>query len=283
MDIAVTLDWLAFTFRERTRDSEDYINHFLRIDSGNPERPRNGYDTAFRTEDNVVVSWHSNRAEMGTHVVFAGSALRKFCERLSWSQIDTLEVACGSGGTVSRLDIAKDAKGGHISLSKIWDEIQTGNRQGTARTFAKMESGANAITIYLGSRQSERFARIYDKAKEQGDNIGQWKRYELECKGMVSRALANILRVEPKWGAAFDAVALAMLDLPDCEDYQNFFTEGEAAVAFPKIERTSDREAWIAQQCIPAIVEHYQEHPESEAVRLLLESLQFVRTQRNRG
>lgn len=276
MTQSVTLDWIAFTWKRRTHASETWLNQFASSEIRNTEQPRHGYDTAFRTKDNVVCSWHSSREEMGVHVIIPGSSIATITRKHNINQWALLKSVIDAGGLLTRLDIAKDVQEVTINLRAIWEKIRKKEYEGTARTTSAIESGDGAITIYVGSRQSERFIRIYDKAAQLGITDGRWKRYEIECKGMVARALGCLLVDGDRWGGAFDAMALAMVSIPNSQDYQAFFPRGVALVSIPKIEKTSDREAWILSQCLPAIVTHYQENRTSDAIRLLREALSLI-------
>ena len=277
MTLSITLDWLALTFKERTREQQNFVAMYASAETVRDETARNGYSSAIRDGNGVVQMWHIDRDEMGLHVIFAGSALRNIFLHHAVSQRDLLERAVNSGGRITRLDIAKDAQDEPINLATIWERIQAKETKGDARTFSTIVNQDGARTIYIGSRQSERFARIYNKLAEQGLTKGHWYRYELETKGMVARALANLLVRETNWAGAFDAMALHMLDIPTCEDYRALFRPGVVQVSIPKLERQTDREAWIQSQVIKAIAEHLTEFPDSPAIKLLMETLEFIR------
>jgi Replication initiation factor len=276
--LTLTLDWFAITHKELSHEAIAWFARYASLEKSTPERPSNGYDTCFRTEDGVVHSWHSSRPEMGWHTVFSGSALRNIFARDGVSQRTFLEEALHSGGRVSRLDLAKDAQDVQINLEKIWFYIETKQYSGTARNASKMQSLDGGYTIYVGSRQSEKFIRIYDKASQLGVSDVQWKRYEIETKGMVSRAMAHLLTTEPSWEGAFNEMAQGMLSIPQSTDYQVFFDDTDTRVGIPKLEKVSDREKWILDQCLPAIVRHYTENRTSEAVALLRRALDLIDT-----
>jgi DNA relaxase NicK len=143
-----------------------------------------------------------------------------------------------------------------------------------------MHSPNGGNTVYVGSRQSERFVRIYDKAAQLGLAEKQWKRFEIECKGMVARALANMLLQTENWAGVFDDFAQTMLSIPTCVDYMAFFDGSTSEIGFPKIEKKTDREAWIAEQVTPAVVKHFAEFPDSEAVKHLRRMLDLIDRQR---
>lgn len=279
MTTTITLDWLAFTFKEDTHEAAAWL-HTLASTKGASEAPAtNGYRTAYRSEQGVVSMWNIDRPEMGYHVIIAGTTIRNVCEHYELDQKALLETVVNAGGSITRLDLAKDITNIECSLDKIYQACERGQNRGTARTFSQIHSLNGGNTIYVGSRQSEKFIRIYDKAAQMGQQHGHWKRYELETKGMVARSLADLLTKSKHWSDAFNSISRHMVDIPSCADYQAFFTEQFVDIGIPKIEKKSDREAWIEKQVMPAVIKHLTENPNSEAIALLERMLAMVRKQ----
>src|SRR6185369_3921714 len=136
------------------------------------------------------------------------------------------------------------------------------------------------MTVYVGSRQSERFIRIYDKSAQMGETPNKWYRFEVETKGMVSRALANMLVVQRDWLSVFVGVSSAMVSIPGSPDLAAFYNAASASIGTPKIEKSSNTEAWIATQVIGAVSKWYIDNPSSEAIARLIATLQLIDQQR---
>lgn len=64
---------------------------------------------------------------------------------------------------------------------------------GISQTNSIVTNSHGGQTVYLGSRQSKFFGRIYDKGAEQGTEPGKFWRFELECKKPNSEAIVNRL------------------------------------------------------------------------------------------
>lgn len=279
---SVTIDWIALTIKELKSEPETTLLLIARDTETYPTDSNNGYDTAVRTKGGMVAMWHSTRSEMGFHIVVSGGALRNLLERSGLSQGQVLRQLSDLDGRFTRIDLAKDVRGVSIDLDGVYEAISSGKTKGTARSFSQMHSPNGGNTIYVGSRQSERFVRIYDKAAQTGLIGEQWKRFEIECKGMVARAMANVLLDTDNWGRVFDDFAQSMLSLPRCADYMAFFDGTKSEIGFPKIEKRSDREAWILKQVLPAVMEHYAEFPDSDAVQTLRRMIDLIDRQ-NKG
>lgn len=282
MTISITLDWLAFTFLEDSNYAGQWLDRFANHKGALSTNPTNGYRTAYRTGEGVVCMWNADRPEMGYHVIIAGSAIQNLLKRGDCDQTTLLLQVLDAGGSITRLDLAKDLTGEAISLDRIYRALERGEHSGSARRFAQIHSLNGGNTIYVGSRQSEKFIRIYDKASESGLQGQTWFRFELETKGMVARALATLLVSQSNWTSAFDTMARGMVDIRGSVDYAAFFAPGEVPIGIPKLEKKTDRETWIEAQVMPAVVKHFVEHPKSKAVALLRAMLDQIEAQRDR-
>jgi len=274
--LSITMDWLAFTFKEDSYDSGTWIRRFTSDKGSIPITPTNGYRSAYRSAHKVDVMWNVDRAEMGYHVIIAGTAIRNICEHMELEQKALLETVLHAGGSITRLDLAKDLRGREISLDKVYKDLEKGRSTGSARTFSQIHSVNGGNTVYVGSRQSEKFVRIYDKAAQIGDTNERWFRFELELKGVVARSLCNYLRTTERWDSAFDTIALHMVDLPNNVHWKEFFSSDFIPVGLPKVEKSSDREKWIDTQVTPAVVKHYMENRDSKAIQNLREMLDYL-------
>jgi len=275
--LTITLDWLAMTFKNGDYNESEFLRKFARTPTVVFETAYHGYTTATRDENGVQVSWNSDRKEMGLHAVFSGSALRNLIERSGISPQTLLSEALHAGASITRLDLAKDAQDVPIDLDNIYQALKEGQNLGTARTYGKIESSAGGFTVYIGSRTSEKFIRIYNKAAEQNIQGVLWFRMEIETKGMVARAIASSLDRSRDWSSVFDTVAKTMVRFESSKDYEAFHSSDSVEVGLPKIERHSDTEFWIASQVIPAVSRHYAENRSSDAVAKLLAILTFIK------
>lgn len=279
--VSITLDWLAFTFKESTHEAAKWLRVYASNNAGMAIAPTNGYRDAYRTQNGIVVQWNIDREEMGYHVIIAGSAIRHVLIDNELDQATLIQTVRDAGASITRLDLAKDLQGVNVSLDKIYTALEQKQSIGTARSFSQIHSIGGGNTVYVGSRQSEKFIRIYDKAAQMGLHGVFWYRYELETKGMVARALAALLCESANWASAFDTISRHMVDVPKCDDYQQFFLPGVVEIGIPKLEKKSDREAWIEKQVIPAVLKHVIEFPSSEAVNRLVALIELVKRQGN--
>jgi Replication initiation factor len=278
--LTITMDWLAINFKEYTYAAEQFMRTYASIAPTQNTTPRFGYSDATVDDNGSIVQWNPDRPDMGYHVIFSGSALRNIFSLTPIQPRPLLRACIDAGGNISRLDLAKDCTETPIDLSAIYQQIEQGVWRGPARKFSRVTSNDGGYTIYIGSRQSERYIRIYDKAAEQALADTNWKRLECETKGMLARSVGLALANTSDWARVFDNVVRGAIWLPRSPDWLSFFPVGIVPIGLPKETKETDREAWIAGQVIAAVAKHYIDNPNSEAVARLLATLQLIDRQR---
>jgi len=106
-------------------------------------------------------------------------------------------------GYFGRIDVALDDRNGVIDVDRIYAAVKAGNcvshfRQ--SRLIAGLDLGSGSDTgktLCMGSRQSDTYLRIYDKAAEQRAKEksvdGTWIRWEMEWKSERANAVGMAL------------------------------------------------------------------------------------------
>lgn len=81
-------------------------------------------------------------------------------------------------------------------IERAYNYLESGNLKRAAKC-AKIVNNQGGETLYIGSRQSENFGRLYDKGVEQGsEEKGVMYRYEVERKGQSARRMADTIACE---------------------------------------------------------------------------------------
>ena len=272
--LTATIDWLSFTIKgdwsSETFKEEKYHAFFNRIApvAGRVQTTaRFGYDTAFTCNTGVIALYHSRRADMGAHYILSGSVLKGFYES-GLSPFKILEFVVSIRAKVTRIDIAKDLTNLQVNIENIWCMAKRGESTGTSQTVRNVTDNRGGYTMYIGSRESEKFARLYNKAAEQGVD-GDWWRFEVELKGDAAKMAARLILADVEAsGAIFDGIAFGMLSLED--PTYNAFRGEKVPIGLPKVERTPDTELWIEKQVIPAVLSFLDIKPDSEVVKSLV-------------
>jgi hypothetical protein len=278
----ICLDWLSVTFKGQTHAAHNFLATYANSGISQPSTALFGYSTATRDENNVVRMWHDSRSDMGEHAIFSGSSL-KALHNIGRETPEILREAIKSQGKISRLDLAVDIVGESFSGQLVKKALEKTGNQGTARSYSTVEGHDGGFTLYVGSRQSERFVRIYDKAVQSGEANMDWWRYELETKGDVARALANLLAGTPdeRWLRVFIGLGKGVLNVRASSDLSKLYAQEQASIGLPKIERTSDVEKWIDTQVTSALLRHFIANRASPAIKRLRDALELIDRQQS--
>lgn len=152
-------------------------------------KAHNGYENAIQHPYGHNISWTSKRDDMGVHIRFSGRSLKELTD----TGVDTIAIVIWlseEGFKFTRLDLAIDIFGVKIDL----EELQRCKWAGSVNKLPQLiKDGPNCeegSTMYVGSRDSEKFFRIYDKAGEQGEYGGIWTRAELELHSRTATKIA---------------------------------------------------------------------------------------------
>lgn len=189
------IDWLQFTIKDKTY--LEVIISILQYDFNffqKMEKGMMGYKSQVAFDDIKVL--FDGTADMGVHVIFSGKGCRQHESKESILRL--LDRINASKGKLTRIDIALDDHTGDlIPFRKIKKDIIKGNivtRWKSSVEFNKRDTDGKILgeTISLGSRTSDTYIRIYDKALEQRTE-GVWNRIELEIKKKNAEEVQRIL------------------------------------------------------------------------------------------
>lgn len=163
------------------------------------------------------------------------------------------------GTQCSRLDLQMTV---FVGEDNVTNTIRTAYQQAcqTDRPEARhmkvtcIESRGKIQTVYLGSRASDIFFRIYDKFAESGkEEYRGCVRYELEIKGRASKALwRKLISGEITLFDCFKMLQKMLLERGVLVPVDEIKTDGPD---FPRREktRTEATAAWLASQVAPTV------------------------------
>lgn len=179
---------------------------------------------------------------MGVHVSWSGTALQTVNPRA------VLRNALAMGANITRIDIAIDAyRPLLLGSMKLW--LDRGDAETRARDWNLIQ-GRKGTTLYVGSRTSEKFLRIYDKAAEQGTD-GPWYRIELECKGDFARGIAQ--HVDANGYDYYGDIIKGFCDFPEYVSWQEILTSPTLLEGIPKPEKQRDTFSWLMKSVAPSV------------------------------
>lgn len=251
---SATIDWLAYTHHWNTAALQSFRNgydaaalaslvtgHFT---SWIPQKPRNGYSVVLSAADRpgLCVMASEPNSPMGVHVSWSGSALREVEPRA------ILRSALAVKATVRRIDLAIDVP---AKMNPHWmmTDLRTDLAMTNAKTFQHIDS-STGWTVYVGSRTSEKFLRIYDKQAEAGLDE-PLTRIELECKGEYAEGIAQ--HVDKEGYSNFPAIIKGFCDFPSNPVWEHWLASPTLSAGIPKKEKISDTRRWLMESVAPAL------------------------------
>lgn len=248
MQSSAFVDWISFVI-----DGEVIEEHFqfkamykqlgFEFESIRRVKPRNSYAIAYSNADGVLMMSSPSRLEMGVNVVLTGQVLAKF----DWFYVmNNLMVY---GGHFARIDLTVDVRDGNLDITELYETANSGQADCRARNVTSVRS-KTGDTCYIGSRTSERFMRIYDKAGEQGISGQDWKRVELELSGNAADNAASLIQMRGR--RAIPGLLIDFANFPSVSSWNMAFCE-VSPVSLPSAKKLSDTRKWILERVTKTI------------------------------
>lgn len=184
------IDWIRVTTKEYAVSQLIQAYSFgFPVEEWHTFSPKNGYNCGLQHPMGFAVMWSSVRDDMGVNMLFDGRS----CHELHEAGVDLLRVVkdfSDDGFKFTRLDLAIDIHGVDIDIVGLLDCEHTGSANNDPVLVQKGKQARGGATLYAGARQSEKFMRIYDKAKERKLPDIMWTRVELELKSVTATKIA---------------------------------------------------------------------------------------------
>lgn len=244
--VTSTVDWLSFTVEWERLRKNDWLTHdaqmvacerLLETNAAfRRDVPLHGYEDCWVAPDlgkaRIMVSRPGG--SMGVHVQLPGQALQALGVEKA------LRICRELGGKVSRIDVAVDCKG-QSDASDVYGSHLSGGMVTRAQRV-NMVVGTEGNTVYVGSRTSERFLRVYDKAAQMKIE-GNWTRIEMECKGDRAKWIAGYVTTEGLRGVG--ALIADFVDCPGVDWYHDALHREHVEIGTPQGKKMTDTRAWL--------------------------------------
>ncbi|MBA4292693.1 hypothetical protein C0431_06940 [bacterium] len=191
--VSIAPDWLSFTVSED--HFEKIIDRFK--DFGLvPKTPKFGYTKAFGVEGSHIAIMFDGAVEgMGVHVQLGGSGLALIGETCKMAEF--FEWIAVLSAKITRCDAALDIAGYGWTARKFKRMDDNGllvSRLRQRKWMVKYDrEGNEAGTLYLGSRISDAYVRVYDRGAKTG--VGDVLRIEIEAKRIKAQMLFDMFRL----------------------------------------------------------------------------------------
>lgn len=257
LEVGFSIDWLAFTIkRTGGQNAFNFMACFDDISPRKEVRSMHGYNRAFRWNFGALMLWHDTKKDMGVHFILSGSALRVLHEA-GFDGMFLIHRATSSFAKVTMVHIAMDIIGGNFTPVQMYRLFMDKQYNGTSQTGSIIENSYGGQTCYVGSWNSMRFFRFYDKAAEQMIEGFNWKRLELVLKSEYAQEFAYRFASEHN---LTDAVSIFKGTVKKMANFDNSdwiaALDGKVeTLSLPKHKERKTRE-WLLAQVAPALARY---------------------------
>lgn len=193
MQKAFAFDWIRVTTKNHS--PMDMVRQFawgLDFEDWKATKPKSGYTHCLLHPWGHSIFWHIDRPDMGVNIMFTGRA----CNELYDNKIDVIELLkyfAENKFKFTRLDLALDVHDVKIDIVGLLDCEHTGSINNDPTLFQKGKQARGGATLYAGSWKSDKFLRIYDKAKERGLSDTLWTRMEIQLSGRTATKIGILM------------------------------------------------------------------------------------------
>jgi hypothetical protein len=226
-----------------------------------------GYNFQRKLETGAIIAWHTERKDMGVHVQLSGETLRWYATKnVDWLQM--LKWIKKNKGRTSRVDLALDLFNSGLKL-KDFCKANLKPYKGKGRTpKAPLPVGTqeDGWTVYIGSRQSTKFLRIYDWSAKHDKDAGDYIRVELETKEEIAHAVGWEFPEQ----SASDFVSMAQTLIRsvadfDLENWTIALDSRDVPLAIPQ-GKDKDTLGWLIKTCAPSLAKEIARRPNHDVL-----------------
>jgi len=166
-----------------------------------------------------------------------------------------------SGVKATRIDVQITRKiPENYSARKFVDSLRSGNWGNCERDLQLIENSDGLDTVYLGSRKSERFARMYVKRSLEGDFL----RFEIEYKGDWANAISSAYCKDQNVlsNVLFDFINTLPKDEEGVlQGYLDLISDIRSGITIPRrVVSDEDTYTWLIEQVGPVIWRYLNDH-----------------------
>jgi len=278
VELTYCIDWLRAS-APNNYPLQDIIPEMFVLDYQSELSPLTNYTHAYKIYPAGRLDWNVKNEKQGSLMSFSGSDLREIGQAGISGQFLARHVAKHAWLKASRIDLALDLTGGKYDPSSIFrawrrKRIETHARDCNQIIGYDKECDRTGNTVYIGSRKSDTFLRIYDKGAEQA-NDELWTRIEFELKS--GRAKTAVKRVASNGiQEVISSVLQSYVKVNGVKWWDEMITLLPSANEIMKGERKSkdtNSKLWLEEQALPAVCKAIiegNEYVRDEVLRALI-------------
>jgi len=271
MEFSVGVDWITLAGKVHSGEGDtapvgyaglvEYALEMARaLEGGQPTlktiRPARYYQAAFQSKA-TGVGYHLSvhLRDQGYVVVASGKAARD-----TWASSNLSAFMEVYRTHVTRFDLAVDMFDSGITPLMEHDAFML--EHGADSEFKEaLHTGGEQGGYVRGDRESERYYRFYDKAREQGLDI-DWQRSEMEYKGGLAHWAYETYREDPIMLVADTPRYLRTPDSPLSKMLREVCLGG-VVKRLKRAPAYHDREKWLTGQVLTAFISMAKDDPQA--------------------
>lgn len=233
------LHWIEGTFSSRdTIDVPDILSQ-----TAVEIKAFNRYSVGSLFDDGRTMLTNPSRPEMGTHIIWPGDA----CDLCPIEPEELVTYLHFAKFKFTRIDMAIDVIDFNLKPQHATREIKYGRIKSRAsKSLTNSDPRDPGYTQYVGTKKSEIYLKLYDKAAEMGVEQDH-TRIELTIQGKrAPQAAAEIVR-----RTDYRQLVVAFADFPKWSQWRQIMAVNP--VKLPSQRKASNTEQWLLDQCAPAL------------------------------
>ena len=259
MSVSYSLDWLRWSVPLTTPNNEAVPRMAAFEPDDDTDLKALPYYASVEARKCARIDWNAARPEQKRLVTMDGQALRRFRAAGGDERNLLAFVLSLKDVTISRLDFAIDLRnevppGAILDLLTAWTrgELVT-HAQTVNRVDGYVRGGRqHGLTLYIGSRSSPTFLRVYDKgAQSELRTSDDWIRIELECKKPIAVQVARAMTMQDI--ASAGCAAIRRYVRTPVTWFEKCTEIGAYAIVPPAGRHEGDFERWIWETVVPAL------------------------------
>jgi len=174
------IDWIAYTQKNNVDwQFPSYIHGKWK-----PISPLRNYTNGEENDQGVKRFWNIVRSDQGRMVILSGTSL----DMIEMDRSHFYGFVAGLDNKVTRVDYCLDIFGTKFNPTAVISHLKGGDYISHARSALKVtDTLLGGFSQYVGTKSSETYTRIYDKAAEQ-KVTGKWTRIETVYQGARAEA-----------------------------------------------------------------------------------------------
>lgn len=253
--IQIIIDWISCT-SHAVYPSQTYATHPALHDWENWKltNGKNRYNQGSKHESGTIALKHSERPDMGTHVIYNGKTIQRILKMYDISAFDILTYHIGQGHNIARIDLAIDFKDTGVLVGDFVGAWKLGYIETRLRKANIVKSLDNeGYTLYIGSQvRRKKLVKIYNKGVESGAG-GDWVRCEVQLMGKPATQVSKLITTDNDITTVILRAIKDVVNCPTIPVWRDAFSGREPIKLQSESDIAGNTRKWLETQVFVAL------------------------------